>query len=366
MEIQTLIKTQQSNLSRAKPEVIRHGHYAEKVVFVDGQFGCGKTMLSPILAAFDRVELLTYAYELEYVCSLHHLGKMETDAAVAMARMLTDLQIYNTMMGRETNFRPSDLSSVFMDINPWRYLKRIFLKGDEHTPNRIKQERPILHLTTHNLLGISEPVFRGLGGRVVLIEVVRHPLYMIKQQILNMERILEGPRDFSIYLKCAQRSVPFWTWGWEDLFLKSNNVEKVIYAIQHFTAWTQKIKKTFQDIYPNQVITIPFESFVLSPGPYMEQMKRALGSEITPRTLKMLKKQNVPRGRIADGVGLKIYKRCGWVPPEKDADEAKELEVRWQAAAEASREALRVLDQLCTQYEEKYLGGKISYPRPGC
>jgi hypothetical protein len=347
-------------------EIIRRGHYAEKVVFVDGQFGCGKTMLSPIVAAFERVELLTYAYELEYVCSLHYLGKIETDAAVAMARMLTDLQLYNTMMGRETNFRPSDLSSVFRDIDPWRYFKRLFTKGDEHIPARIKEENPILHLTTHNLLGICEPVFLGLGERAVLIEVVRHPLYMVKQQMLNVERILEDPRDFSIYLKCAERSVPFWAWGWEDLFLKSSGADKVIYTIQHFTASTSKVKENYHALYPNQIITIPFECFVLNPWAYMEQIQKALGSQITSHTRKMLKKQKVPRRAISDGVGLKIYRRCGWVAHDKNASEAQELERRWQVIAEnASPTALKILDQLCTEYEEKYLGGKITYPRPG-
>lgn len=361
---ETLIKTypQTEHVS----EVIRRGHYAEKIVFVDGQFGCGKTMLSPIVAAFERVELLTYAYELEYICSLHYLDKIKTDAAVAMVRMLTDLQLYNTMMGRETNFRPSDLSSVFRDINPWRYLKRLFTEGDEHIPDRIKQEKPILHLTTHNLLGICEPVFLGLGERAVLIEVVRHPLYMIKQQMLNVERILEDPRDFSIYLKRGERSVPFWAWGWEELFLKSGGTDKVIYTMQHFILSTTRVKENYQTLYPNQIITIPFECFVLNPSDYMENIQNILGSQITTQTKKMLKKQKVPRRAIADGVNLKTYRRCGWVAHDKNATEVQELEKRWQAAAEnASQSALQVLDRLCTEYEEKYLGGKMSYLRSG-
>ena len=92
-------------------EIIRLGHYAQKVIFVDGQAGCGKTLFSPVIAALERVELLTYAYNIEYICSLYYLGKMSSDAANSMVRLWTDLQLYNTMMGREINFRPSDLSS---------------------------------------------------------------------------------------------------------------------------------------------------------------------------------------------------------------------------------------------------------------
>ena len=92
--------------------------------------------------------------------------------------MMTDLRLYNVMMARETNFRPSDISSVFMNANPLRYFKRLFQKGDAHIPDRIKNEQPILHLTSHNLLGFSQPIFEALKSRVTFIEVVRHLYYI--------------------------------------------------------------------------------------------------------------------------------------------------------------------------------------------
>ena len=108
----------QENELTIHPQVIRKPHLAEKIIIVDGQGGCGKTMLSPIIAALDRVELLTYAYQTEHICALRYLNKIDNNTAITMVRMLTDLQLYNTMMSREVNFRPRDLSSVFRDANP--------------------------------------------------------------------------------------------------------------------------------------------------------------------------------------------------------------------------------------------------------
>ena len=110
-------------------KVIRQKQLTEKIVIVDGQPGCGKTMLSPIITTFQRVELLSYAFEVEFICRLFHLNKIEGDAAIAMVRMLVDHKLYQTMMGRDTNFRYADLSSVFKDANPRRYFQRIFQKG---------------------------------------------------------------------------------------------------------------------------------------------------------------------------------------------------------------------------------------------
>jgi hypothetical protein len=67
-----------------------------------------------------------------------------------------------------------------------------------------------------------------------------------------------------------------------------------------------------------------------------------------------MKKQNVPRKMYAEGVGLGIYKRCGWEPP-RSSSEKEELKLRRRYAAErASTTAMAVLDRLCSEYENTY------------
>ena len=88
----------------------------------------------------------------------------------------------------------------------------------------------------------------------------------------------------------------------------------------------------------------------------MQRLETALGTKMDSCTKRMMRKQNVPRKMFAEGIGLKIYKQYGWEPPRKGSDEAKEFERRRQFAAErASGEAMAVLDQLCVEYEAKYL-----------
>ncbi len=338
-------------------EVVRQVHLAEKIVMVDGQAGCGKTLFSPIIAAFDRVELLTYAYPVEYHCWLYHLNKTTLDASSAMVGMLTDLQLYNTMMSRETNFRFKDLSSVFYDAHPLRYFKRLFSTGDAAVKEVVNRERPILNLTTHNILGISEPIFKALGDRVVILEIVRHPLYMIKQSVLNMQRLIEDPRHFTIYYRQGQKqALPVWCYGWEDVFLKSNPTERAIYCMQHLSQLTEMKKVMLREKYKACIITIPFECFVLNPWPYLKEIEKSLGSQMTGTTHKVLRKQKVPRKMIADGINLNVYKRYGWQPAQLETEQ-QELALRRQwAQGQAGPQALAVLDQLSKIYEQDYMG----------
>ena len=89
----------------------------------------------------------------------------------------------------------------------------------------------------------------------------------------------------------------------------------------------------------------------------MKQIEGMLETDITSKTRKIMKKQNVPRNRISDGIPLAIYRRCGWKPPRKGLNEKQELEIRRRYAIEqgAGKKAMEVLDKMCAEYEQSYL-----------
>jgi hypothetical protein len=335
---------------------IRTPYLAEKTVFIDGLEGCGKTLFSSLVSSFDRVEKLTYSYEIEFFCTLHYLNKVDSDAVVSMVKMLTDLVTYDTMMSREVNFRPGDLSSVFRHPNTLRYIKRLFMKGDYAVPARIKKEQPIIPLTVHKLLMNAQPIFEALTGRLVFIEIVRHPLYMIIQQSLNNDTLIYTARDYSVYFQHGDEELPWYTAGWEELFKNANPVEKAIYYIQKLGERMKTSRESLPERYNDPILTIPFEKFVLDPMPYMNDIAQALDSKITKRTLRIMKQQKVPRMKISDGIPLEVYKRCGWVPPREGLTEKEELQVRREYALQsASPEAIAVLDQMSAEYEAQFM-----------
>ena len=346
-----------SNLMQFNKEikVIRQKQLTEKIVIVDGQPGCGKTMLSPIIATFQRVELLSYAFEVEFICRLFHLNKIDSDAAIAMVRMLVDHKLYQTMMGRDTNFRYRDLSSVFNDANPWRYFKRIFQEGEMIIPDRIKNERPILNITTHDLLSRSEPILLGLSDVALFVEVVRHPLYMVKQQQLNMERLVDNARDIQINIEYEGRQLPYFAQGWEEQFIKANTMEQAVYCIEKTTLATNEKRKIWKEENKHSILTIPFEKFVIDPWPYLKEIEEKLETKIGSKTNKMMRKQNVPRKILADAPSFEIYERCGWEPPTEGSEENELTKRRDMVAKNSSPEVLEIMDKLSQEYCHDYL-----------
>ncbi|OGT46225.1 MAG: hypothetical protein A3E82_03190 [Gammaproteobacteria bacterium RIFCSPHIGHO2_12_FULL_38_11] len=350
--------TSESKHLTSAHEIIRKHKITSRIIFVGGLPGCGKSMMSPILGALQGVEIQKYNYAIEHICSLYHLRRITEDATVAMIRMLTDLDLYNLSMTREINLRYKDLSSIFKNPNPWRYIKRIFMNGDAEALARIKRDNPILQTLTHNLLIHGVPIVRAVKENFCLVEGVRHPLYMVRQWRLYIERYGNDERDFTIGFDHHGHELPFFTKGWEDLYVTSSSMDKVIYSIEKSLAMAQSALDNMTPRERDGVVIVPFEQFVVDPWPYLEKITNLMGTKINKTTLKEMKRQNVPRSMIADGINRPIYRQYGWKRPKKGATERDELQERRDfVKAEATPDALKVLDRLCEEYEDKYMTG---------
>ena len=137
-------------------------------------------------------------------------------------------------------------------------------------------------------------------------------------------------------------------------------VEKAIYEMNYYNDKNNKFKEMYKKENLS-LITIPFENFVLQPKKFIQSFEIFLSTSISDKTSKIMKKQNIPRKKISEGIPLDIYKRCGWTPSDKNLSENEELEKRREYAViqGAGREYLDILDKLSEEYEKKYLNGII-------
>ena len=327
--------------------ISRKQQLLHKVVMVNGFPGCGKTMLSPIIATFDHVEIMQFAFLIEQMCELWGINRIDSDVAESMIKMNADLLLYNVMMGRQTNCRPSDQSSIFKH-KPIEHIRRMLSPGDKSILKVIQEKKPILHLTTHMLLPATPLLFNALGDKLIFIELVRHPLYMIIQQEKNFE-MFDGPRNQHTRFMRDEKEHNFFSYGREMKFDTGNSFEKAIHSIDWYYS------KLFSKDYDDSVELVPFEKFVKSPDDFMNKFSSILGSPLTKSVKKEMSKQKVPRKLLSDGPALEIYKRCGWQPPRTNNEE-DELNIRRELVSKnVSDGALNLLDKISEEYVSNFL-----------
>lgn len=337
-------------------KIIRNESLNKKVIFVDGLPGNGKTLFSSIIQSFSNVEKLSYAEDIEIACALYELNKVSLNTASALIKNFSDFKIYNQMMSRDVNFRQSDLSSIFNYPNPQKYINRIFNKGDQSVIGQIKKENPILHYATHNILSYSQPIFNALGSNALFLDIRRHPAYMIKQLVIaNFESLIGDVRNWTIHYESKKTAIPYYVRNWEDKFHKLNNIERAIFFIKHYIDLLSNFMEKNKEISQKQILTIPFEPFVLNPNSFLIQMKSFLGVKSISNTNQVLSEQNIPRKKVAQGIDLEIYKRCGWVDQIDGLSERDEINVRKEwVESQVNSSSNKIFLDLCNDYEKVF------------
>jgi len=330
-------------------KLVKPKTFSNRVVLVDGLPGCGKTMLSRILSSLDTVELMSYSYQLEYYCALYHYEKIAKDAVEAVINLEIDQKLYDQAMGRNVNFRISDLSSVFLYADPKEYILRLFSAGDDKALEDVKRKKQILNLAVHNLLPYSEALFGALQDRLLYVHMERHPVYMLKQQMLNFMGYMGSEKDFCLYFKDEKGEVyPHFSSEWGGNFSELKPAEKAIL----FLAWYSKESSQNKN---DNLLRVPFEEFVRKPYVFLSEIMSKLGINCESQLLEFeLKRQNVPRSSYSEGIDLDIYKRCGWEKIEDSCDFMAEKEAVFnKIKGEIRRPFMDILNEMSVAYEQR-------------
>ena len=122
----------------AKVRLIRNDHLTNNLLVLDGLTGTGKTMISSVLQSFDRVENGRFIYDLDYIAISSYLGAHREDSVCALLDLVVDWKLYDNLISREINLRPSDLSSIFRHPQWFEYIRRLFQKDGASATHRLE------------------------------------------------------------------------------------------------------------------------------------------------------------------------------------------------------------------------------------
>ena len=149
-------------------------------------------------------------------------------------------RLYNLAIGRNTNFRFNDNSSIFKNPNKIKLTENFKSEGDAAL-QRISEKKPTLCLGTHHLLSFPDLFIKTFQDKLKIFEIKRHPASVISFWIERKwgERFGNDIRDFTLWIKHKQSNLPWFVIGNEEQYLKSNNFERIIYGY----SWVQESRK---------------------------------------------------------------------------------------------------------------------------
>lgn len=322
-------------------KIVRPQNLLENLVIVDGMSAAGKSLIAPIISSFERSELWRINYLNDYIPTICALGGMDKDAASALLNAMADVDIYNLMIARDTNFRSADDSGVHKNMLFERYHERLSGKEGAEVKNDILSKKPILTLMVHYLFGNSEILFSAFGNKLKLyIVMVRHPLWLVENWYRGSwhERIGQDEREFKLCCKVGDNMVPWFAVGYAEEYAQLPPFAQAIKVVASLLDGFYARYASMNEQDRAKVMFIPFERMVTDPWRFINKITASLGTETALHTTVMMGKMGLPR-----------------------AFDAGELDVKKSEFAmlaqreELPESSLLLMERICAEYERRYL-----------
>lgn len=293
-------------------EVDKQKNFSNDIIFVDGLWGTGKSLLGPIVSGMNGVEKIKIEHIYEYISCLYSLGKIESDAALWMLRTYADLSQYNNMISREVNLRWCDDSGIGNSPDKIKYIKRLFSGEGDSKVDDINRGNLAFCVMSHMIMLTPELLPLAYGNRVKVIEIVRHPLYMFQNWIAFLSRF-DSSRVFTISFYHENVKVPWFAYDYKNEFVKMNLTEKAVLCISRlYFLLDEKMQKA--KINGLAVLDLSFEETVFETSRTLQKIEQFTNRKHHNRIASILKKQKLPRTTLSNGKGHASY---GWSSIDK-------------------------------------------------
>jgi hypothetical protein len=295
------------------------------VIVVDGLWGVGKTALTATIGAMENVEKMKLEHVHEYVCTLHHLGKMSDDATRYMLLTYADIDQYSNMIGREVNFRPSDASGTKNTPGSTiTYLRRLFAKDGDAIVDHIQRNNVAHHVVSHQVLPVGEPMFEAFGDRLKMVHIVRHPVHLARYWN-DYLRDFHRHREFTVSIDVEGTKVPWWAADWADRFIAMNTMDRALSSITHL--YGLLVDAFIRHERDPRLLVVSFEDLVMRPTDTFPMVADFLGRTLGSKTDKILKRERIPRPTITHG---RAFSAHNWATSGEIGErEVYELELRY-------------------------------------
>jgi len=239
-------------------------------VTITGMTRSGKSYLAPMVCSFKGTERLFMDNVFEQFPFLHSIGGLSDESAVYLLRYSFDTMTYDSMIGRNTNFRFNDLSSVWKTDDPEKYFMRLNAPDKDGVHEKIEKENPRFVFMLHNSLMHADILFKAFPS-LKMLQMVRHPADLAHSWYLKGygRDFWENPRVANLTIKWKENILPYYVVGWEKEYLSFSEMDRVIHLITRLIKRENGGFQSLSSKHKKQVLIIPFEGLVADPKQHL-------------------------------------------------------------------------------------------------
>lgn len=267
-----------------------------KIIFIDGLSRTGKMFIGKIISALKNVEHLQYLPILEHIPSIYRIKSIDERAAISLTKISLDNFVYDFLLGRNLNLRPSDATSICNSAHYKKYLKRCSEESKESSLERMKKEDRYHLFATHEIFPNAKICFKAFPD-LKIIEVLRHPVDVISSWHARgwPWRIGKDPLSFAPALKGKRCAAPWFAYKWIEEYETMSNMDRALKSVHAIVMMCKQSYDRLSEKYKKKIIFLSFEDIVSSPIIEINRICKFLRTRPEEHFKKVLKAERCPR-----------------------------------------------------------------------
>ena len=312
------------------------------LVFISGLTRSGKALLCPIISSFNNTEKVNVNFPLEQIPALNYLGSINDETSKYLLRSGLNMQVYDNAIGRNSNFRTDDYTSVWKYRDPMEYINRLFQPDGDTVLTNLAAQGRIFPMMVHNGLWHADIWFKALPS-VKFIHMQRNPVDIVFSWIGKGYggEFYNSTRNNTVTYKYKENILPYYAYGWEEEYLSHNKIDRIIYMVSRIRNCHQDSYDRLNNDNKKRILFIRHQGLITETDKNLQAISNFIGESPSVDTPSVLLQQNCPRSPSAAtpfSTSNKSFK--------EKLKEIKEL---------SSPEAYRILVDMDKQFESKQL-----------
>ena len=266
----------------------------KQIIFIDGITRTGKLLLGSLVSSFNHFEHLEFGENFEFLLPALRFKKVKKDFVNAFLNNYLNQLIYNKFIGRNVNFRPTDRTGIENSRDPKIYHKRLNLPEGSSVLKLIKKTKGLqLPFVTHEI-AVNLNLLFSMNMNFKIIEIIRNPVdtaYSWYKRGLG-KRFGEDQRMFTLLIN-QNTSIHPWYRALQNTNINNlNECEKCIYYVLILNYLSNKNLLKYKN--KRNVFVTCYEKLITNPTLEINKISSFLDTKINYKTIKFLKKENLP------------------------------------------------------------------------
>jgi len=270
----------------------------ENLILLEGRTRAGKLFLGKIISNLENTQYFQIPTVLENVPMILKAGGMTEDAAAGLIKLIIDEGFYYQGLGRNTNMRFDDASSIYNSLEFDEYLKRSLTPMSKELKMKILidgKKRSVLYIIPDSFCLID--IFFKTYPDLKLIKEIRHPIDLIYSCYINGfgNRHEDDPIGFHMVLETSKAAIPWYALDWKDDYLNLADIDRVIKSVKYLNDLEIKVFHELSEKQKGQVLVLRYENIVEKTNEMIELMSKFFGKKPLEGMQTVLARERVPR-----------------------------------------------------------------------